>query len=153
MEPPAAVLVGKNGTINIPAVRSYFEDLYRDERVVSRSLKVVLVGREGTGKTRCSPMLPTLFSEIVPHDRKYGYVLHYLLTCQPTLPGMNVSGLARRLACTDIRSTRLTMAGRLYPSACVYFALAPAFPLEIREGFERRTFSPRICNISKVSRT
>lgn len=54
MEPPAAVL-GENG--NIPAVRSYFVDLYREKRVVSRSLKMVLVGREGTGKTRCSIML------------------------------------------------------------------------------------------------
>jgi len=57
IEPPAAVL-GMEG--NIPSVRSYFEDLYREERVVSRSLKVVLVGREGTGKTRCSRMLPVL---------------------------------------------------------------------------------------------
>ena len=49
VEPPAAVL-GEDG--NIPAVKSYFENLYRENRVVSRSLKVVLVGREGTGKTR-----------------------------------------------------------------------------------------------------
>jgi len=72
MEPPAAVL-GENGTINIPAVRSYFEDLYRDERVVSRSLKVVLVGREGTGKTRCSGKVEfcRLYSvKSCSHDRK-----------------------------------------------------------------------------------
>ena len=49
VEPPAAVL-GERG--NIPAVRSYFVDLYREKRVMSRSLKVVLVGKEGTGKTR-----------------------------------------------------------------------------------------------------
>ena len=48
VETPAAVL----GDGNVPAVRSYFLDLYREERVVSRSLKVVLVGKQSTGKTR-----------------------------------------------------------------------------------------------------
>jgi len=63
VEPPAALL-GDEG--NLPGVKSYFLDLYREKRLVSRSLKVVLVGREGTGKTRCTPltiwttnMLPT----------------------------------------------------------------------------------------------
>ncbi|CAN0085093.1 unnamed protein product [Pylaiella littoralis] len=51
VEPPAAVL-GESG--NIPAVRSYFVDLYQETRVVSRSLKVVLVGKEDTGKTSLS---------------------------------------------------------------------------------------------------
>jgi len=64
MEPPAAVL-GESG--NIPAVRSYFEDLYREEQIVSRSLKVVLVGREGAGKTRCNRMLRILVKSCL-HD-------------------------------------------------------------------------------------
>lgn len=63
VEPPAAVL-GESG--NVPAVRSYFVDLYREKRVISRSLKVVLVGREGTGKTRCSQEL-----EILVHSSLY----------------------------------------------------------------------------------
>jgi len=54
MEPPAAVL-GERG--NFSALRSYFLDLYREKRVVSRSLKVVLVGKESTGKTRCNKKL------------------------------------------------------------------------------------------------
>ena len=50
VEPPAAIIGERN--VNVPAVRSYFMDLYREARVVSRSLEVVLVGKEGTGKTR-----------------------------------------------------------------------------------------------------
>lgn len=57
-EPPAALLGDKG---NLPGVRSYFVDLYREKRVVSRSLKVVLVGREGTGKTRCGHCLQILW--------------------------------------------------------------------------------------------
>lgn len=53
VEPPAAVVVK-----GVPAIRSYFVDLYRGKRVMSRNLKVVLVGREGTGKTRCSQSCP-----------------------------------------------------------------------------------------------
>ena len=61
VEPPVAVL----GDMGIgPAVRSYFVDLYREERVVSRSLKVVLVGKENTGKTRCRQMFHPSFSSL-----------------------------------------------------------------------------------------
>lgn len=51
VEPPAAVLNKARAGI-VSAIRSYFVYLYREKRVISRSLKVVLVGREGTGKTR-----------------------------------------------------------------------------------------------------
>ena len=69
LEPPAAVL-GNSG--NIATIRSYFVDLYREKRVVSRSLKVVLVGREDTGKTRCSILLQVL--EIAsPHNLTQGH--------------------------------------------------------------------------------
>ncbi len=66
-EPPAALLGDKG---NLPGVKSYFVDLYREKRVVSRSLKVVLVGREGTGKTRCSNVLQIL--EIPAETTQFG---------------------------------------------------------------------------------
>eukprot|EP00752_Nemacystus_decipiens_P006981 g6262.t1 len=51
VEPPAALLGRVSEAPNFSAIRSYFVDLYREKRVISRSLKVVLVGKEGTGKT------------------------------------------------------------------------------------------------------
>lgn len=81
VEPPAAVL-RKACKRRIPAIRSYFVDLYREKRVISRSLKVVLVGREGAGKTRCSQMLPIL---------AHASLLHQLQHESPVL-----------LSCTDI---------------------------------------------------
>lgn len=47
-EPPEAVV--KNG---MTAVMSYYDDLYSEACIVRRnSVKVVLVGQEGAGKTR-----------------------------------------------------------------------------------------------------
>ncbi|CAN0471301.1 unnamed protein product, partial [Discosporangium mesarthrocarpum] len=46
-EPPAGIIEKGMGD-----VRHYFEDLYREgSSVINRSLKVVLVGRDGAGKT------------------------------------------------------------------------------------------------------
>lgn len=74
VEPPAALL-GESG--NIPAVTSYFVDLYQEKRVVSQSLKVVLVGREDTGKTRYSKLLQVLEISGL-HDLAQGYVAYLL---------------------------------------------------------------------------
>lgn len=81
VEPPVAV-VGEFGSR--PGVRSYFVDLYREKRVIARSLKVVLVGREGTGKTRCSQNIADSRDVSDGHDLAHEYVA-YLLPCQPDL--------------------------------------------------------------------
>lgn len=82
VEPPAAVL-GDTG--NVPGVRSYFMDFYREKRVVSRSLKVVLVGREGTGKTRCSlsPNILVRFPACKIYGARKSGLPALLPVCQP----------------------------------------------------------------------
>lgn len=79
VEPPAAVLGERR---NIAAVRSYYVDLYREDRVVSRSLKVVLIGREGTGKTRCSQMSQNLVSPSW-HDSRTGNLRVCCMSASP----------------------------------------------------------------------
>lgn len=58
-EPPEAV-VNKG----MPAVSEYFADLFAEGATIRRSMiKVVLVGQEGSGKTRCAPARLVLLLE------------------------------------------------------------------------------------------